>query len=115
MRTLRGLIGFTLTFWIICPTRLQAQNCIPPPSRLAHWWRGEGNGFDTISIQDGVLIGGVQFGVGKVGTGFSFSGSGDDYIALPQNLFPMPDSGAGTDPFSFEVWSQTTVGGAILG
>jgi hypothetical protein len=86
-----------------------------PPSGLAHWWRGEGNGFDTISIQDGVLIGGVQFGAGKVGTGFSFSGSGDDYIALPQNLFPMPNSGSGTDPFSFEAWFQTTVGGAILG
>lgn len=92
-----------------------AQNCTVPPSGLAHWWRGEGNGFDTVSVQDAVLIGGVQFAAGKVGTGFLFSGSGDDYIALAQNIFPVPTSGDGTAPFSFEVWFQTSVGGVILG
>ena len=93
----------------------QAQNCTLAPSGLAHWWRGEGNGFDTISIDDAVLIGGVQFAPGKVGTAFSFSGSGDDYIALPANIFPMPLTGEGNAPFSFELWFQTTNGGVILG
>ncbi len=92
-----------------------SQSCLTPPPGLVHWWRGEGNAFDTISVQDGVLIDGVQFGPGKVGTGFVISGSGDDYIALPQNLFPVPASGTGNTPFSFELWFQTTVGGVILG
>ena len=92
-----------------------AQNCTLPPPGLMHWWRGEGNGFDTVSIQDGVLIGGVQFTAGKVGTGFLFSGSGDDYIALAQNIFPVPATGEGGGPFSFEVWFETTAGGVILG
>ena len=94
---------------------LQAQNCLAPPPGLVHWWRAEGNGFDTISIQDAVLIGGVQFAPGKVGTAFSFSGSGDDYIALPANIFPLPAPGNGTPAFSFEFWFQTTNGGVILG
>ena len=95
--------------------RGHGQNCLVPPVGLAHWWRGEGNGFDTVSVQDAVLLGGVQFGEGKVGTGFFLTGSGDDYIALPQNLFPMPASGESNEAFSFEVWFQTTNSGAILG
>lgn len=92
-----------------------AQNCTSPPWGLAHWWRGEGNAFDTVSVEDGTLIGGVQFTNGEVGTAFLFSGSGDDYIALPQNLFPMPATGEGNSPFSFEFWFQTTASGVILG
>lgn len=92
-----------------------AQNCLPPPPGLVHWWPGEGNDFDVISVQDAVLLGGVQFTAGKVGTAFLLSGSGDDYIDLPENLFPMPVSGSGTTPFSFEVWFQTSEGGVILG
>jgi hypothetical protein len=115
MRTVRSLIAFSGSLWFASVFLAQAQNCVIPPSGLVHWWRGEGNGFDTVSVQDGVLIGGVQFAPGKVGTGFSFSGSGDDYIALPQDLFPMPVSGEGTAPFSFEVWFQTTASGSILG
>src|SRR5689334_4497287 len=78
MRVLRR-IAFASSFWFVSAFFSQAQSCLAPPPGLAHWWRAEGNGFDTISIQDGVLIGGVQFAPGKVGTGFSFSGSGDDY------------------------------------
>jgi hypothetical protein len=115
MRTLRSWIALAVGFWLTSAVPPKAQNCTAPPFGLAHWWRGEGNGFDTISIQDGVLIGGVQFAPGKVGTGFLFSGSGDDYIALPQNLFPMPVTGVGNAPFSFEVWFQTSSGGVILG
>ena len=93
----------------------QAQNCTPPPPGLVHWWRGEGNGFDTVAYGDAVLIGGVQFGPGEVGTGFLVSGSGDDYLALPQNLFPFPTSGEGHTPFSFEVWFESAASGVILG
>jgi hypothetical protein len=115
MRTARYSLLLTSAVWLACALGAHAQSCIAPPSGLAHWWRGEGNGFDTISVQDGILVGGVQFTNGKVGTGFLFSGSGDDYIALPQNLFPVPAAGLGNTPFSFEVWFQTTAGGAILG
>src|SRR5690242_2772168 len=100
---------------IVTTVTSPAQNCLTPPAGLAHWWQAEGNGFDSISVQDAVLLGGVQFAAGKVGTAFALSGSGDDYIALPQNLFPMPVTGASSAPFSFEVWFQTSASGVILG
>ncbi|HEV2210491.1 MAG TPA: LamG domain-containing protein [Verrucomicrobiae bacterium] len=82
---------------------------------MVHWWRGEGNSFDSVGLGDGVLIGGVQFTSGEVGTAFLISGGGDDYIALPPNLFPVPAAGEGNSPFSFEVWFETTSNGCILG
>jgi Concanavalin A-like lectin/glucanases superfamily len=93
----------------------QAQNCLTPPAGLVHWWRGEGNAFDTISIDDGTLLGGLRFAPGKVGTAFLISGGGDDYIRLPANIFPVPVSGEGHTPFSFEVWFETSAAGTILG
>ena len=116
MRTLRRRwFALTVSLWIGFSSFVHAQNCLTPPGGLAHWWRGEGNGFDSISVQDAVLLGGVQFTSGKVGTAFLLSGSGDDYIALPENLFPMPNAGQGTAPLTFEVWFQTSAAGVILG
>ena len=115
MRTARFITVFFAVVWLSASAPAPAQSCLAPPPGLAHWWRGEWNAFDTISIQDGVLLGGVQFTNAKVGSGFLISGSGDDYIALPTNLFPVPASGSGNTPFSFEVWFQTTLGGVILG
>ncbi len=115
MRTSRFCYVLSSSLWINAAVLIQAQSCITPPEGLAHWWRGEGNPFDTITVQDGILVGGVQFTAGKVGTAFVFSGSGDDYMALPQNLFPMPASGQDTTPFSFEVWFKTAAAGVILG
>jgi hypothetical protein len=93
----------------------QVTNCVSPPPGLISWWRGEGNGLDSEGINHGTVMGGGGFEVAMVGRGFLFSGSGDDYIGLPSNLFPMPASGLGNTPFSFEVWFKTTVGGVILG
>ncbi len=115
MRRLCSLFVLATGLWINAVVLVHAQSCITQPEGLAHWWRGEGNPFDTIAVQDGILIGGVQFTAGKVGTAFLFSGSGDDYMALPQNLFPVPSVGEGSTPFSFEVWFQTASGGVILG
>ena len=90
-------------------------NCIEPPADMISWWRGEGNGLDNEGINHGTVMGGGGFAPAKVGRGFLFSGGGDDYIALPPDLFPMPSSGTGNAPFSFEFWFKTTAGGVILG
>lgn len=82
---------------------------------MISWWRGEGNGLDNEGANHGTVMGGGGFGPGKVGRGFVFSGSGDDYLNLRPNLFPMPGSGTGGGPFSFELWFKTAAGGVILG
>jgi len=60
-------------------------------------------------------VDGVTFASAEVGQGFVISGSGDDYVALPQNVFPFPASGTSTNPLSFEVWFKTSNGGVVLG
>ncbi len=97
------------------PSHAQNAACVPPPAGMFSWWRGEGNGLDNEGIYHGTVMGGGGFAPAKVGRGFVFSGSGDDYLNLPPNLFPMPTSGTANNPFSFELWFKTSSGGVILG
>ena len=93
----------------------QAATCVPAPSGIVSWWRAENNALDSIGTNHGALLNGVTFTNGEAGKGFVFSGSGDDYVELPGNVFPVPTTGDGHIPFSFEVWFKTTLYGAILG
>jgi len=94
----------------------QSTNCVQPPFGLISWWRAEGNGLDAQGINHGAVMGGGGFTNAMVGRGFVFSGSGDDYIGLPPNVFPMPAANElGNVPFSFELWFKTSASGVILG
>jgi len=48
--------------------------CVPTPSGLVSWWRGEGTPSDSVGEADGVLYHGVKFATGKVGRCFVFDG-----------------------------------------
>jgi len=94
----------------------QITGCINPPPGIVSWWRGEGTGLDAVGINHGTVMGGGGFAPGKVGRAFSFSGSGDDFIGLTVDLFPMPKLDQnGNAPFSFEAWFKTTGSGVIFG
>jgi len=101
-------------FGFITTSRSQP-SCVPPPAGLIAWWRGEGNGLDSAGTNNATLVGDVGFTNGLVGQGFVISGAGNDYVALPQNVFPFPSSGTGNAPLTFEVWFKTSIGGVILG
>jgi len=109
-------VGIWLLTNFIYMVQAQAADCQPGPPGLIAWWRGEGNGLDSAGLSNGTLIGGGGFTNGMVRRGFLFSGAGDDYVALPTNLFPMPAVDAvGNIPFSFETWFSTVAQGTILG
>ena len=55
---------------------------ITPPPGLVGWWRGEGNGNDSVGTNNGALEGGVAFVAGKVGQAFSFNGT-DGCVEVP--------------------------------
>lgn len=93
----------------------QSTGCIPPPDGLLAWWRGESTTLDNAGTNHASNVGGVGFSTAEVGRGFLISGTGDDYVQLPTNIFPVPTTGEGFAPFSFEVWFQTTYSGVILG
>lgn len=49
-------------------------NCIPRPNGMIAWYRGEGNGLDSVGTNHGTLVNGVNFTTGKVLQAFSFNG-----------------------------------------
>ncbi|MBI3623331.1 LamG domain-containing protein [Candidatus Pacearchaeota archaeon] len=52
---------------------------------LVSWWRMEGNANDEMGRNDGALVGNPQLVDGKYGKAYNFSGTGSDYINLPDN------------------------------
>jgi len=91
-----------------------------PTATISHanqiaWWGGDANPNDISGgAQNGVLVNGTSFAVGKVGQAFSFDGV-DDYVRLPDNFLPYPTSGSSNAPLSFETWFRTSTGGVIFG
>ena len=79
-----------------CPPGALA--CVTPPSGLAGWWAGEGNGNDVLGTNNGVLMNGVGFGPGEVGQAFTFYGS-NQFVAVADA--PSLDP---TNAFSLEAW-----------
>jgi len=59
-------------------------NCVPPPSGLVAWWRGEGNANDIMGSNSGTLSGGVTFTSGEVASAFSFNGT-NSYVEVPDS------------------------------
>src|SRR5437660_3566520 len=66
------------------PLPAHAQACAPVPSGLVAWWRVEGNAFDAVGTNDGVLLGGTTFIAGAVGQSLSFNGL-DGRVEVPRN------------------------------
>jgi hypothetical protein len=55
--------------------------CLPAPTNLISWWRGEGNAVDSWDHNKGDLHD-VTFAAGEVGHAFSFNGT-SDYVHIP--------------------------------
>lgn len=89
--------------------------CVAPPTGLVAWWRGNGDAFDSTGTNDARIVSNVRFAPAVGGDGFLFSGNGDDYVGLPENIFPIPSGGYSGTPFTFEVWFRTASGGVIVG
>jgi hypothetical protein len=88
---------------------------VPAPAGLVSWWQAQSNALDSIGTNHATLMNGATFAPGEVGSGFVFSGTGNDYVALPPDVFPFPTNGEGHTAFSFDLWFETSLYGVILG
>jgi len=95
-------------------TEALSSSCTELPDGLISWWTADETAEDFQGNQDGVMMHGASYGQGVIGRGFIFDGQ-DDYVRLPDNFFPYPQTGDGTQPFSFSVWFKTAGSGVILG
>jgi|GEM_PF-1426525 len=79
------------------------------PQGLVSWWSGNGNALDSISGNNGLVLGGLVYTDGMVGQAFNFDGTStylntSQMVSNPQN-------------FTMAMWFKTTTtqGGLLLG
>jgi alpha-tubulin suppressor-like RCC1 family protein len=62
-----------------------AAPCAPLSAGLVSWWRGETNALDAVGGNNGTLTNGASFALGMVGQAFSFNGSSNSYVEVPDS------------------------------
>lgn len=85
------------------PLSTQAQTCAPPPPGMVAWWPGDGNTNDIAGSNPGTLRNGATFGVGRVGSAFSFDGVDDGISILKTSGLDM-----GKSDFTIDAWVNFT-------
>jgi hypothetical protein len=88
---------------------LPSTNCVPPPSGLVSWWRGEGNGNDSAGTNNGTLLNGVSFAAGMVGQAFRFVSGPNPKVYVADN--PTLQL---TNSLSIEGWIKPNFGWTLL-
>ena len=75
--------------------------CVPPPSGIVAWWKGEGNTADSIGSNNGIVTNGtLGYAATEVGLGFNFDGS-PTRLLVPDS--PSLDFGSNQN-FTIEGW-----------
>src|SRR5205807_8595472 len=85
--------------------------CVPRPSGLVAWWRGEGTALDQNGVNNGTLVNNMTIGGGKVGGGFLGNYSSN------AGIVQVPDSPslALNRSLTFEGWlSVSSYGGRVI-
>ena len=105
-----ALLGPVLLFaqsWFVVAREPALQpNCAPRPNGLVAWYRGEGNGLDSVGANHGTLRNGVGFTTGKVQQAFSFNGANEVTVPNATALNPVR--------ITLEAWVYPTqVDGAV--
>ncbi len=76
--------------------------CHPVQPDLVSWWPGDGDSLDIRNRNDGILLNGATYGIGKVGQGFHFDGV-DDYLEVSDSPGLNP-----TDEITMDGWVYPT-------
>jgi len=84
----RGLLSHptlltALLLLVAAGAHAQVTNCTSAPSALVSWWRAELDCNDTVGAHNGTPHTGVTFTNGEVGQAFSFDGTSNAFIEVP--------------------------------
>jgi PKD repeat protein len=74
----------------------------PNANGLVSWWRGEGNTYDSIGINNATVQVGIDYAPGMVGQAFHLNGSGEYLRVLNASRFPM-----GNAPRTISLWFRS--------
>ncbi|HVK08634.1 MAG TPA: LamG-like jellyroll fold domain-containing protein, partial [Gemmataceae bacterium] len=103
--TLSNSVGATITDGTGVGTILDDDSPVVPPSNLVSWWTGDEYGTDHVGPNGGTLTAGVAIAPGKVGNGFSFTGS--NYVAANSSSLPTGNSNR-----TMEMWVKVNAFGS---
>lgn len=103
------LVLFVTTFSTRTPLAT-AQSCVPVPSGIVSWWRGEGDASDHIGVNNGQDQGAVTYAPGVVGEAFHFDGSDHSWVRVPDHVTLNLTSGA-----TLEFWYKSDLDGQTAG
>ena len=95
-----NMYGFEVSSNAILNVVTQQQQCIAAPLGLVGWWKAEGNVEDSALNNDATVVGFPRYGVGKVGTGFRFSGTNGYRVPASPSL--------AVTSFTIEGWIKTS-------
>ncbi len=84
---------------------VHGQRCDPAPSGLVGWWKGDGNGNDSVGVDNATVPAGVTYTPGEVALGFNLNGNYDDANRILVPDAPRLNFGPNHD-FSIEAWIQ---------
>jgi hypothetical protein len=84
-------------------------NCVPPPDGMVGWWKGDGDGTDYFSTNNGTPLYGVTFDPGEVGLCFHFDSANNQRVYIPDNpAFQL------TNSLTIEGWFKLNAGSALF-
>jgi hypothetical protein len=83
-------------------TPFPSPSCYPPPAGLVGWWKGDGNGNDSVGTNNAEVSPGVTYVPAEVGLGFSVNAQANQ-VLVPDA--PELNFGSNQD-FSVEAWVQ---------
>ncbi|MDB6016774.1 MAG: Immunoglobulin I-set domain protein [Pedosphaera sp.] len=73
-------------------------HCVTPPAGLVSWWQADGDAHDLVGTNNGTLVSGAGFALGKVGQAFNFTGN-NQVVQVPNTPALNPTNG-----FTLEAW-----------
>jgi uncharacterized repeat protein (TIGR01451 family) len=104
-----NLYGSTLSSNATLTVIVPVTNCVTASSGLVSWWSAEGNAYDAVGTNNGVVVGSVGYNNGEAGQAFQFDGSGG-YISIPASASLNIGTGSGV---TVEGWIQPNDPGQI--
>jgi hypothetical protein len=106
-----GLLAVVSAFTSVREEAGPGPKCVPVPSGLVGWWRGDGSASDAAGGRDATLHGNATFGPGLVGQAFVLDGDGD-FVSVPND----PALNVGTGDFTVAWWAMfdATEGESVL-
>ncbi|MBI5634745.1 MAG: carboxypeptidase regulatory-like domain-containing protein [Nitrospirae bacterium] len=88
--------------------------CTPPPSGMVSWWGGDNNALDMIGTNNGTLVNGATYSIGKVGEAFSFDGT-NQHVEVPGAVGDFGSAAFTVDFWTYISDTDVTRGHYILG